>query len=352
MQSIPEMPVQTAQMHKKRRNNIAVLQKFFQCRTPQERAKLFTPDGTLIKEFRFYGEPVEVSVYKVAETIDQISNPYVRQTATEDWVWYNTSLFGTQDPDILIVENWGEGKLDGLDGFYCNHFVHLFEMQDGMIRRHREFCDPKQLMRAMNLPVPAMPDEEEGSQRDRQHFLDDQTERLEDCTEFFDGPVDSQIRQENLQHVRDHFDDAFRLSGRRMDLYGERAVRRQPFPFYGVSRRILVKQQMAAPPPMPGQSASPGGFPGWSTYDYHYYATGDPAFIWLEDRGEGEQTIAGTNGHYKNHYMHSFRFDEDGKILEYREFCNPIQMMRAMGLSIPELPYQKEALEYEESLRP
>lgn len=352
MQPIPKPTAQTAEMHAVRQKNFDVIREFFRCKALKDRAALFTQDGTLTKEFRFYGEPVEVSVHKLAETVDGVSNPYVRQTATTDWVWYNTSLYSTPDPDVILVENWGEGKLDGLPGFYCNHFVHIFTLDQGKIRSHREFCDPKQLMRAMGLAVPSMPDEIEGSERDRKYFLDDQTEWLEDSTVYRDTQADEAIRQENLGHARDHFDDAFRLSGRRMDLYGEKAVRRQPFPFYGVSRRILVKEQMAAPPPMPGKSASPGGFPGWHTYDYHFYPTGNPNTVWLENRGEGEQSIAGTSGHYRNHYMHCFRFDETGKILEYREFCNPIQMMRAMGLTIPEMSYEQEALDYEMSLRP
>ena len=39
-------------------------------------------------------------------------------------------------------------------------------------------------------------------------------------------------------------------------------------------------------------------------------------------------------GHYRNHFLHSFVF-ENGKIKQQREFMNPIEQYRALGIAIP-----------------
>ncbi len=43
------------------------------------------------------------------------------------------------------------------EGYYENHFLHSFELSDGLIVRQREFMNPFQQLRALNIPVPRDP---------------------------------------------------------------------------------------------------------------------------------------------------------------------------------------------------
>ncbi|MFL4273089.1 phenazine biosynthesis protein PhzA, partial [Pseudomonas aeruginosa] len=38
---------------------------------------------------------------------------------------------------------------------YCeNHYIHSFELENGRIKRNREFMNPMQKLRALGIPVP------------------------------------------------------------------------------------------------------------------------------------------------------------------------------------------------------
>ncbi len=60
-----------------------------------------------------------------------------------DWEWYNINIFGTDDPNHFWVECDGHGKIlfPGYpEGYYENHFLHSFELEDGKIKRNRAVC--------------------------------------------------------------------------------------------------------------------------------------------------------------------------------------------------------------------
>jgi phenazine biosynthesis protein len=76
-----------------------------------------------------------------------------------DWVWTNVEIFDTQDPNRFWVECDGEGRIvyPGYpEGHYCNHFLHSFRFEDGLIKQQREFMNPCQQFRALGLRVPAV----------------------------------------------------------------------------------------------------------------------------------------------------------------------------------------------------
>ncbi|MCR7692965.1 phenazine biosynthesis protein, partial [Pseudomonas aeruginosa] len=55
------------------------------------------------------------------------------------------------------VECDGHGKIlfPGYpEGYYENHFLHSFELDDGKIKRNREFMNVFQQLRALSIPVP------------------------------------------------------------------------------------------------------------------------------------------------------------------------------------------------------
>lgn len=76
-------------------------------------------------------------------------------------------------------------------------------------------------------------------------------------------------------------------------------------------------------------------FPDWVWTNVEIFDTQDPNRFWVECDGEGQIVFPGYPvGHYRNHFLHSFVF-ENGKIKQQREFMNPIEQYRALGIAIP-----------------
>ena len=78
-------------------------------------------------------------------------------------------------------------------------------------------------------------------------------------------------------------------------------------------------------------------FPDWAWTNVQIFDTQDPNRFWVECDGEGKILFPGyPEGYYSNHFLHSFQF-ENGMIQEQREFMNPCQQFRALGLAVPEI---------------
>ncbi|RBQ20893.1 phenazine biosynthesis protein [Spongiactinospora rosea] len=78
-------------------------------------------------------------------------------------------------------------------------------------------------------------------------------------------------------------------------------------------------------------------FPDWVWTNVQIFETQDPNFFWVECDGEGAIIFPGyPDGHYKNHFLHSFHL-ENGKIKLQREFMNPFEQLRALGIPVPEI---------------
>lgn len=76
-------------------------------------------------------------------------------------------------------------------------------------------------------------------------------------------------------------------------------------------------------------------FPDWVWTNVEIFDTQDPNRFWVECDGEGQIVFPGYPiGHYRNHFLHSFLF-ENGKIKQQREFMNPIEQYRALGIEVP-----------------
>ncbi|WP_191490018.1 PhzA/PhzB family protein [Pseudomonas sp. FEN] len=76
-----------------------------------------------------------------------------------DWQWHNVRIFETADPNHFWVESDGRGSVNmpGYPKGYCeNHYIHSFELEDGRIKRNREFMNPFQQLRALGIPVPTI----------------------------------------------------------------------------------------------------------------------------------------------------------------------------------------------------
>ncbi len=76
-------------------------------------------------------------------------------------------------------------------------------------------------------------------------------------------------------------------------------------------------------------------FPDWVWANVEIYETQGPNRFWVECDGEGQILFADyPPGHYKNHFIHSFLLD-NGRIKEQREFMNPFEQLRALGIEVP-----------------
>jgi phenazine biosynthesis protein phzB 2 len=74
-----------------------------------------------------------------------------------DWKWVNIRIFDTNDVNFFWVECDGRGKIcfpNYKKGFYQNHFLHSFELHDGLIKRQREFMNPIEQYNALGINVP------------------------------------------------------------------------------------------------------------------------------------------------------------------------------------------------------
>ncbi|MEV7801193.1 PhzA/PhzB family protein [Microbacterium foliorum] len=78
-------------------------------------------------------------------------------------------------------------------------------------------------------------------------------------------------------------------------------------------------------------------FPDWTWFNIQIIETIDPEIIWVECDGKGTINYPAYGPrHYENHFLHSFKF-KDGLIVEQREFMNPVNQYRALGLELPSI---------------
>ncbi|AQZ63402.1 phenazine biosynthesis protein [[Actinomadura] parvosata subsp. kistnae] len=137
-----------------RKKNRATVEKYMNTRGEERlrRHLLFTEDGTGGLWTNDTGEPI------VIRGRDRLAEHAVWSLRCfPDWVWYNVQIFETGDPGFFWVECDGEGaiRFPGYpEGHYRNHFLHSFQLEDGLIRRQREFMNPNEQLRALGIPVP------------------------------------------------------------------------------------------------------------------------------------------------------------------------------------------------------
>ncbi|QBN05810.1 PhzA/PhzB family protein [Pseudomonas aeruginosa] len=65
-------------------------------------------------------------------------------------------IFETEDPNHFWSSATArQGAGPGYPEGYCeNHYIHSFELENGRIKRNREFMNPMQKLRALGIAVP------------------------------------------------------------------------------------------------------------------------------------------------------------------------------------------------------
>ncbi|MET8701002.1 MULTISPECIES: PhzA/PhzB family protein [unclassified Kitasatospora] len=77
--------------------------------------------------------------------------------------------------------------------------------------------------------------------------------------------------------------------------------------------------------------------PDWQWSDVRLYETQDPDLIMVECDGEGTIRFPGyPEGRYRNHFIHGFTL-RDGLIAASREYTNPIEHMKSLGIETPHI---------------
>jgi ketosteroid isomerase-like protein len=117
-----------------------------------ERYLLYTEDGSAALAMTDVGHPIVVSGHENLRRHGELSVQVL-----PDWRWHDVTIIETVDPDVIWVECSGAGtiRFPGYpEGRYENHFLLSFELEDGLIRRSREFSNPLEQMRALGIDVP------------------------------------------------------------------------------------------------------------------------------------------------------------------------------------------------------
>ncbi|GAB3890546.1 PhzA/PhzB family protein [Microbispora bryophytorum] len=137
-----------------RRTNRATVERYMNTRGEERlrRHLLFTEDGVGGLWTNDTGQPIAI------RGRDRLGEHAVWSLKCfPDWVWTNIQIFETDDPNFFWVECDGEGaiRFPGYpEGHYRNHFLHSFQLEDGKIKLQREFMNPFEQLRALNIPVP------------------------------------------------------------------------------------------------------------------------------------------------------------------------------------------------------
>lgn len=117
-----------------------------------ERHLLYVEDGSASLAMTDVGHPIVVSGRDNLRKHGELSVQVL-----PDWRWHDVTIIESVDPDVIWVECSGAGtiRFPGYpEGRYENHFLLSFELEDGLIRRSREFSNPLEQMRALGIEVP------------------------------------------------------------------------------------------------------------------------------------------------------------------------------------------------------
>jgi phenazine biosynthesis protein len=117
-----------------------------------ERYRLYTEHGSAALALTDVGGPIVIEGRENLRRHGELSVQVL-----PDWRWENVRIVETLDPGMFWVECEGNGKIrfPGYpEGHYRNHFLHCFELVDGLVFRSREFSNPLEQMRSLGIEVP------------------------------------------------------------------------------------------------------------------------------------------------------------------------------------------------------
>jgi ketosteroid isomerase-like protein len=152
-----------------RRKNMETIIKFLALDGVGDTNQFFADGGSFEQTFPFYGDaPTKMVISKnQPQAARQAPQPQAEGRMPEltiDWKFYDETVYYTNDPNYIIIENYGSGKQLAPTGEYVpysNHYFHTFRMQNGLIKEYREITNPLNLYKAFSIPVGHMPTPDE-----------------------------------------------------------------------------------------------------------------------------------------------------------------------------------------------
>ncbi len=140
----------------RKRNRLAV-EKFFEYHGEQ-RAELFDEDG--VKELTYAANGDMPQRWEGRAEV--LTNFIANKTFFTNWRWRDVVIDETQDENKFWVEAFGGGEQkvgsSAVATKYENHYIFCFRMKDGYILEMREINNPLNLMKALGISLPKMPD--------------------------------------------------------------------------------------------------------------------------------------------------------------------------------------------------
>ena len=151
--------------------------------------------------------------------------------------------------------------------------------------------------------------------------------------------MDVKLREKNLRTVQKVMEDALGTKYPIGEPYATNARFVQPFFF---PEKVSYINQQGIDCEYLCHEETCGIFSDWAFGESELIETTDPNVILVRNSGTGKLLRAdGTLHDYSNDYVHLFRLD-DGLIVEYYEYTNPLRLMDAMGIAHPDLPTPEE----------
>jgi ketosteroid isomerase-like protein len=149
-----------------RHKNIETIKKFLALDGVGDTDQFFADGGSFEQTFPFYGDaPTKMVVSKKQpQAAPQQQAEGSMPELTIDWKFFDETVYYTNDPNYIIIENYGSGKQLAQNGEYVpysNHYFHTFRMENGLIKEYREITNPLNLYKAFNIPVGHMPTPDE-----------------------------------------------------------------------------------------------------------------------------------------------------------------------------------------------
>jgi polyisoprenoid-binding protein YceI len=166
---------QSAEADGVRQKNMETIRNFLSLDGMGDTSQFFTDGGVFEQTFPFYGDsPTRMAISKNEGPVDQLPSgppPEGEMPAlTIDWQFFDETVHFTDDPNYIIIENYGSGKQLATTGEYVpysNHYFHTFRMENGLIKEYREITNPLGLYKAFGIAVGHMPTPEETMQATR-----------------------------------------------------------------------------------------------------------------------------------------------------------------------------------------
>jgi polyisoprenoid-binding protein YceI/ketosteroid isomerase-like protein len=152
-----------------RQRNMETIRNFLALDGMGDTTQFFADGGVFEQTFPFYGDaPTRMVIAKNEGAAPKESSGRPPEgempELTIDWKFFDETVHYTDDPNYIIIENYGSGKQLAATGEYvpyANHYFHTFRMESGLIREYREITNPLGLYKAFNIPVGHMPTPDE-----------------------------------------------------------------------------------------------------------------------------------------------------------------------------------------------